>query len=486
MKKPITLISSIGSLLFLLAILWFGAGVYVDKKDGTQRADARYEKLLNETKDNFSKNTYGTPEFANNFIKSIGKIDDFSSLKLEVNGSVVYSYPPESYAIPSPELIKSYENTVFSSGKNFTLKASLYLVTPGSIFKYSRFSFLLILSGTLIVIFFIIFLSQTSQEKSEEFVDSEEPLDKTLEKTIDSSKEQFSEESSEKAFSEEKNPETEETETEVPTKSSLESDYSPIFTPEEMAAISAPFDDEETEENFDEPDFENEADEISQFEKENEKISDDVLYSDDKAIPDQENIFDEKTLSTEEEFSDEEIESSYDDADISEPVFDAENFEEPKSPVTQLALESSLEENIQNALKTSEDVTLALVKVNGLDRGTSLSEEIIDLIKNANPASSLFEYKADAYAVLISDSLLQDAVDNFESLYNKITDFLKNKNSTNEVSVGLSSSCRRELEAERLLLEASQALDYATQDNDAPIVAFRANPEKYSEMMKNN
>ena len=486
MKKPITLISSIGSLLFLLAILWFGAGVYVDKKDGTQRADARYEKLLNETKDNFSKNTYGTPEFANNFIKSIGKIDDFSSLKLEVNGSVVYSYPPESYAIPSPELIKSYENTVFSSGKNFTLKASLYLVTPGSIFKYSRFSFLLILSGTLIVIFFIIFLSQTPQEKSEEFVDSEDPLDKTLEKTIDSSKEQFSEESSEKAFSEEKNPETEETETEVSTKSSLESDYSPIFTPEEMAAISAPFDDEETEENFDEPDFENEADEISQFEKENEKISDDVLYSDDKAIPDQENIFDEKTLSTEEEFSDEEIESSYDDADISEPVFDAENFEEPKSPVTQLALESSLEENIQNALKTSEDVTLALVKVNGLDRGTSLSEEIIDLIKNANPAASLFEYKADAYAVLISDSLLQDAVDNFESLYNKITDFLKNKNSTNEVSVGLSSSCRRELEAERLLLEASQALDYATQDNDAPIVAFRANPEKYSEMMKNN
>ena len=83
MKRPITIISSICSLLFLTAIILFTVGIYTDKKNGTIKAEERYTRLLEETKQNFSVNSYGSSEFSNQFIKSLGNIDDFSSLKLE-------------------------------------------------------------------------------------------------------------------------------------------------------------------------------------------------------------------------------------------------------------------------------------------------------------------------------------------------------------------------------------------------------------------
>ena len=65
-----------------------------------------------------------------------------------------------------------------------------------------------------------------------------------------------------------------------------------------------------------------------------------------------------------------------------------------------------------------------------------------------------------------------------------ITDYLKDNNAANEVSVGISSSSERNVKAERVILEADQALDYASQDPDSPIVAFRANPQKYREFQE--
>ena len=157
MKKPITLVSCISIVLFLIAIIWFGAGIYADKKGGTTKANTRYENLLNSTKSIFAADLYGTREFSNTFIKAIGNIDDFSSLKLEVNGTLIYSYPPNSFSLPSPELVKSYADSVNIKDKNFTLKASIYLMTPGTIYNHSRIAFVLILIGTIVACVFIVF-----------------------------------------------------------------------------------------------------------------------------------------------------------------------------------------------------------------------------------------------------------------------------------------------------------------------------------------
>ena len=479
MKKPITVISSISILLFLIAILWFGAGIYIDKKNGSQKADSRYEKLLSDTKENFSINSYGTSEFSNNFIRAIGNIDDFSSLKLEINGTLVYSYPPQIFSLPSPEPVKSYTDTIYFSDNNFTLKASIYLMTPSSVYKHSRLAFLLILLGTVLVGVFIVLhgnssnfnFSYSSQsrkkynnKKFSGLSDSEE-ID-SFSDSADSKSNTPSEEKSESENSqinEIKEAETEskaifnpenviETQKESGTKDSIEiPSETPIFTDEDEQE----WNNEELFEN-EEKETSDEIDLIDKMEQENQQISNETLFN--------ENL---------------------DKKDSNQEIFEhnKENKEQI-SPITQLNLQASLERKLDEAIVSETQVSISLIKINGLDRGNSISQKVVLILKNSLKEAQLFEYQADSYAVITVGSDLQSTVDDFENIYNRITDFLKDNNAANEVSIGISSVSGRSVDANRIILEASQALNFASRDPDSPIVAFRANPDKYREMQE--
>ena len=491
MKKPITIVSTICSLLFLAAIIVFASGVYIDKKKGTEKADARYEQLLSQTKENFTTNSYGSSEFSINFIRAIGNINDFSSLKLEVNGTLVYSYPPSTFSIPSPELIKSYSDTVNAGGKNFTLRASLYLMTPGSIYNHSRLAFLLILTGTLLVGIFIVFTNGSESSADEGYTirpKTSEALKNLTEKTEleEASKTQTP------AVQIEEKPEEPEPQT------------LPETEPEQVISFTEtkeePVQEAEQEPLFpQEPIFQPEQNQQASEEPETTSIE----FPTEKPVFDEE---DEQEWNNEELFDDDEPEDFYDNTvqnfgdhdnsglDIIDQMeqenlalTDEDFFGEktPVSPVTNLVLQSSLEEKLDEKILSNPNATLALVKINGLDRGNSISQKIVSILSESSGSKQLFEYKADSYAQ-ITESDLQTTVDRFEDLYNKIAGLLKDNNAANEVSVGISSASGRKIKAERVILEAGQALDYASQDPDSPIVAFRANPEKYKEYIESN
>ena len=520
MKKPITLVSSISIVLFLIAIIWFGAGIYADKKGGTTRANTRYENLLNSTKSIFAADLYGTSEFSNTFIKAIGNIDDFSSLKLEVNGTLIYSYPPTSFPLPSPELVKSFADSVNIKDKNFTLKASIYLMTPGSIYNHSRIAFVLILIGTIVAGVFIIFTN--GMETSLVVTQSKERKYRRKEPSNEDSKELISEHIREPANTKDdsnqpqekdasQNPEIKIQKEEKEEDESYESDIveTPLPTLEfTEKTISFNDYDSSDDSNEDEPDHKpifNPEDIFAELEEENPAPA--IKDNDSETIPAPKT--EEKQAESfpqdspiHEEKSD--MESSAqpeesDDVDIidqmeqenqsllDEDFFKDKTAEEENrniSPVTNLFIQAAMEEMLDEAIKDSQQVTLSLVKINGLDRGNSISQNIIAILKQNIPASELFEYKADSYAAVMKKTDLQNAVDIFERIYNKMEDFLKDNNAVNEVSIGLSAVSGRNVKAERIILEASQALDYASQDPDSPIVAFRANPEKYQEYVE--
>lgn len=495
MKRPITFISILCSIIFLTAIVFFASGVYIDKKNGTVRADARYEKLLSQTKETFANNPYGSSAFSINFIQAIGNINDFSSLKLEVNGSLVYSYPPTSFSLPSPELVKSYSDTENVAGKNFTLKASIYLMTPGSIYKHSRFAFLLILIGTLVVGIFIVFTSGSEPSTNDYY--EIRPKNKNTFKKPESLSNSNEESEEAKDFGENIAERTEE----VPAPSNEQSAQEPVESKEEAKAEEEPLfnPDQNIEERaeddlFEEPQEEKEEEIASiEFPKEDPLFTDEdeQEWNTDELFADEEDSKeDEGGLDIIDQMEQENLALSDEDffADKSEPENKSEPLpveDKPLSQVTQLSLQSSLEESLDQAIAADADTTLSLVKIRGLDRGNSLSKNIVSIIKKATDNAELFEYKADSYAAIVKTDL-QASVDNFEVIYNKIADFLKDNNAVNEVSIGISSASGRSIKAERIILEAGQALDYASQDPDSPIVAFRANPEKYKEYMENN
>ena len=526
MKKTITIVSTICILLFISAIAIFASGIYIDKKNGTQKADTRFENLLNATKENFSMNVYGSSEFSNNFIRAIGNIDDFSTLKLEVNGTLVYSYPPSVFSLPSPELVKSYSETVAISDKSFTLKASIYLMSPGTIYNHSRLAFLLILVGTFIVGIFIVLTSGNDSISNESYIfpkqkKHENARVKKVEKVIKKEQPEPEEEEEEFIFSTEKPSKKKERhenvkpEKEVPAKEAkieeMPEKPSPIFNPsaisekqEEEDSISITFpeetpvftkEDEElwndeelfNDENENSAESENKSEEnseldiIDQMEQENQELSDDSFFADALDSPSEEDSFD---FQAEEApiFQPSEIPS---DEELDFSGTNTENNAAQLSPITNIYLESALEQNLDESIKSEDNISFALVKINGLDRGNSISQNIISVLKTAGENEQAFEYKADSYAIILKDMNLQDSVDKFEEIYNKVADFLKDNNATNEVSIGLSSVSGRKITAERIIMEASKALDYASQDPDSPIVAFRANPEKYKELIEN-
>ncbi|MBP3771189.1 MAG: hypothetical protein J6I53_00690 [Treponema sp.] len=539
MKKPITLISIICSMLFVIAIAVFASGIYIDKKEGSQRADARYETFLAKTRENFSKNPFGTPEFSNSFIRDIGNIADFSSLKLEVNGTLVYSYPPETFSLPSPELVKSYSDSDIISQTHFTVRASIYLMTPNTVYNHSRVAFLLILIGTLLIGIFIVFTGGNDEETSYDYPSKKRRTCKEysrLTKEDDSESEnshttpaipqEVREEESTEALHEKETELVQENTTEeqaTATPESVTISFGDDYIHSEQK--SEPESQEKEESIFNPEDFEQPAEEAEDESKsqtkplfEEESVS--IDFPDDMPVFTEvdekewtENSSDtagENALTAEDPHRDDETEISEDDFDIidqmeqenksfsEDDLFDdaQAEFEEPaieapeskdaeRSPITDLYVQSALDGKLDEAISTEPETTLALIKISGLDRGNTISQNIISIIRKSADTNLLFEYKADSYAAIVPKDL-QESVDCFEKIYNMIAEYLKDNNAVNEVSAGISSANGRKITAERLKLEADQALDYASQDPDSPIVAFRANPQKYQEYLDSN
>jgi hypothetical protein len=68
-----------------------------------------------------------------------------------------------------------------------------------------------------------------------------------------------------------------------------------------------------------------------------------------------------------------------------------------------------------------------------------------------------------------------------ERIVNKLPDSAKTRS---ELCIGLSSRSGRLIEADRLIFEASEALNKALEDPLSPIVAFKSDPEKYRDFIR--
>jgi hypothetical protein len=112
-----------------------------------------------------------------------------------------------------------------------------------------------------------------------------------------------------------------------------------------------------------------------------------------------------------------------------------------------------------------------------------IADEAVDLF---NLQDLMFEYGSQGIAVIIPGEDINQGISHAEKFRNRIYKtcydaFINN----NDLLVGMSSRSGRLIDAQRLLLEASRALGKAREDNQAPIVAFKSDPEKYREFIRN-
>lgn len=520
MKRPITVISIISILLFAAALAWFGFGIYADGKAGKEENERVFETLVFKTVNAANTSKVGTPEFSKKFIDAVGKIENYSSLKLEANGKLVYSYPPAGFSLPSAALTNSFKKTNSTkSGLLLTVSASMYAIRTNSVYHYAKLAFVLILLGTSISLVLLVILSGKKENKKShkkddsddefkfDFVgeeDSDEIFDLPEDDSDDASL-NLDDGNSELDLSDLETDDN--SEDKEQNNNQNINNIEDIFVDDEK---DLDLDSDSNEKNLPEETLNQKSDETETAEKEPDLPFTTDISDGDFEIQDDEkteldwtetlenankslNHDDEKTETepTETEKSDEnqndKIIEEKADSDFKN---DLDSPAEQVSPATGLKLQSALlpelDEKIKKLLEEKNELTLALLKVNGLDRGNSISNKIVEILKTEiESAEDIFEYNSDGYAIILENEDLSSCADIFDKIYEKMTSYLRSSNSTNEVVVGLSSVNGRNVDAERLETEADQALAHALEDPDSPIIAFRANPEKYREYMNN-
>lgn len=194
-------------------------------------------------------------------------------------------------------------------------------------------------------------------------------------------------------------------------------------------------------------------------------------------------------LSNEEEttlnFSDNEVYSS-EEAEEQTEVSETESDSEVTATISEEeALLPALEEELIHSASQEQDLSLIIVRIAGIPNDDTNSAQAACIKNCVNNRGSAYRYGKDAYALLIKALKLDDALQDAESLLERLAASLRDQGLP-AITIGISSRTERLISADRLLTEASEAQKHASDDMTSPIIAFRVNPEKYRNFILNN
>jgi len=163
------------------------------------------------------------------------------------------------------------------------------------------------------------------------------------------------------------------------------------------------------------------------------------------------------------------------------------------TPLLSVSWEDYIQERLEAELHRSasfeQDLTVMIVAFPELSFSThpELFKQIADqVVAFFTFRDLIFEWKGHGFCILLPNIDLDHSFKMAEEFRTKLlskinTDTLKQT----LWGIGLSSRSGRLLEAERVLLEASRALEKALEDKTSPIVAFKSDPERYRSYIAN-
>ncbi len=151
------------------------------------------------------------------------------------------------------------------------------------------------------------------------------------------------------------------------------------------------------------------------------------------------------------------------------------------SPETGLGWEQYIDSRLSFELRRSasydQDLVLILFRGKDLSRGSEEHVRVAKyLLQHFLFQDMLFEYGQNGFAVILPNTELDTAIKEAEAFRNNVC----SKNISGCIfSAGISSRNGRLITGNRLIAEASMALNKAFTDPDNKIIAFRSDPEKY-------
>ncbi len=159
------------------------------------------------------------------------------------------------------------------------------------------------------------------------------------------------------------------------------------------------------------------------------------------------------------------------------------------SPVSGFGWEQYLNERLEaelvRAASSEQDVSLLVLRIFGLSRSNSLFSRVAGILTSEFQCRDMiFEYGDDACACIIPSATLDETMQTAERLYADVRTALEGTGC--KICIGISTRMTRILPASRMLEEADTAARKAEEEERLPIVAFRANPDKYRDYVLRN
>lgn len=151
------------------------------------------------------------------------------------------------------------------------------------------------------------------------------------------------------------------------------------------------------------------------------------------------------------------------------------NSENKKS--SQETLKEKINYEITKAASNETDLSLFLVKFENAP-----VSNIKKYLEDNFGKDNTFIYEENTFALIKEDTTVDEA----EDIAAKTEQELKSLYPETKTFIGISSRSIRILSADRLLMEAEEALKHTSDDEDSHIIGFHVDIEKYRELLKNS
>jgi len=149
-------------------------------------------------------------------------------------------------------------------------------------------------------------------------------------------------------------------------------------------------------------------------------------------------------------------------------------------------IQDRLDSELHRCSSTENDLSLIIMEFADLTNDEMFKQSAEEAAAAFTSRDLLFEYGRWGIAVILPGARLEDAIAKSEKYFQTIMGkFPRGYNTGSSLFIGITSRAGRLLNASRLTLEAGEALKKAKADPDNSIIAFKSDPEKYREFIRN-
>ena len=433
-KKNI-LVALSAAFIYIVTVITFTASIYKENQNGKHNSPEVFSALIHRINVTLRTEEAGTRAFNKEFLNS-SSLENFQSIKLKYNGKEILRYPADLNDSRKQKSFTSLKKDSIRTpdGSKIEIEAAIYTIKPSSVFSKGRLAFIVIFIVTLFIVFHLMFFADRyiAEEKYEDNLSDEMS---------------------------EKNEEMKE-----------------IITDGTSETMPNDPDSEKTEENEETESDIYEEDITEQIEAEAEEK---------KA---EEDLFEEEILSDEAETGDDEKpQENKSENEVPEKVFNTDAGKEPAglfSPDTGFGWESDmlprLDSELIRAASSEQDLALFTIRIPSLDWTCTYGKKISSVILQTAKFNDLvFNYKEDGCCAIIQELNIPQSISKAQEILKQINAIIAENSSSLRCCIGISTRALRLISGSRLFNESEQSLFHALEDEDSPIVAFKADSEKY-------